>query len=96
MVKVGYIAVNKIEKCEFEEYYDDDKIVFDSNYSPHNVYGFEHLVYYKYVADVLEGKSPANTDGRIGRKLLKLILGIYKSSQTGKKIALPLSLENKR
>ncbi len=91
-VKIGGIAVNKMEKWEFEEYDDDDKIVFESNYTPPNVYGFGHLAYYTNVADVLEGKSHANTDGRSGRKSLELILGIYKSSQTGKKIALPLSL----
>ena len=91
-VKIGGIAVNKMEHWEFEEYDDDDKIVFESNYTPPNVYGFGHLAYYTNVADVLEGKCTANTDGRSGRKSLELILAIYKSSQTGKKIALPLSL----
>jgi UDP-N-acetyl-2-amino-2-deoxyglucuronate dehydrogenase len=91
-VKVGGIAVNKIEKWEFAEYDDDDKIVFESNYSPPNVYGLGHYGYYKNVADVLDGIKEPDTDGRAGRKSLELILAIYKSSQTGKKIALPLSL----
>ena len=91
-VKIGGIAVNKIEKWEFEEYDDDDKIVFESNYNPPNVYGYGHLGYYKNVADVLGGAAEPDTDGRSGRKSLELILGIYKSSQTGKKIALPLEI----
>jgi UDP-N-acetyl-2-amino-2-deoxyglucuronate dehydrogenase len=91
-VKIGGIAVNKIEKWEFEEYDDDDKIVMESNYNPPNVYGFGHLGYYENVARVLEGKKEADTDGRGGRKSLELILAIYKSSQTGKRIALPLTL----
>jgi UDP-N-acetyl-2-amino-2-deoxyglucuronate dehydrogenase len=91
-VKVGGVAVNKIEKWEFEDYDDDDKLLEQSNYTPPNVYGFGHLAYYHNVLDVLKGKKEPDTDGRSGRKSLELILGIYKSSQTGKKIALPLSL----
>ena len=91
-VKIGGIAVNKIEKWEFEDYDDDDKIIMESNYHPPNVYGFGHLGYYKNVADVLDGAAEPDTDGRSGRKSLELILGIYKSSQTGKKIALPLEI----
>ena len=91
-VKIGGIAVNKIDKWEFEDYDDDDKLIMESNYSPPNVYGFGHLAYYKNVAEALSGKQEANTDGRSGRKSLELILAIYKSSQTGKKIALPLTL----
>ena len=90
--KVGGIAVNKIEKWEFADYDDDDKLIIESNYHPPNVYGFGHLAYYKNVLEVMDGKQEANTDGRSGRKSLELILAIYKSSQTGKKIALPLTL----
>lgn len=91
-VKIGGIAVNSIEKWEFEDYDDDDKIVFESNYNPPNIYGFGHLGYYQNVVQVLEGVKEPNTDGRGGRKSLELNLAIYKSSQTGKRIALPLSL----
>ena len=91
-VKIGGIAVNSIEKWEFEDYDDDDKIVFESNYNPPNIYGFGHLGYYQNVVQVLEGVKEPDTDGRGGRKSLELNLAIYKSSQTGKRIALPLSL----
>jgi len=91
-VKVGGVAVNRIDKWEFEEYDDDDKVVEQSNYSPPNVYGFGHLAYFNNVLKVLQGSQEPNTDGRSGRKSLELILAIYKSSQTGKKIALPLNL----
>ena len=91
-VKIGGIAVNKIEKWDFDEYDDDDKIVMESNYNPPNVYGYGHLGYYKNMVRVLQGLQEPDTDGRAGRKSLELILAIYKSSQEGKKIALPLSL----
>lgn len=91
-VKLGGVAVNRIEKWEFEEYDDDDRLVTESNYSPPNVYGLGHLPYYKNVIAALNGSADANTDGRSGRKSLEIILAIYKSAQTGKKVALPLKL----
>ncbi|HQM03406.1 MAG TPA: Gfo/Idh/MocA family oxidoreductase, partial [Candidatus Cloacimonas sp.] len=44
-VKIGGVAVNKIEKWEFEDYDDDDRIAQDANYQPPNVYGFGHNPY---------------------------------------------------
>ncbi len=89
-VKLGGVAVNRFEKWEFAEYADDDKLVFESNYEPPNVYGFGHQAYYRNVIDVLRGKTEAQTDGRAGRKSLELILAIYKSAREGRRIALPL------
>ena len=91
-VKVGGVAVNRIEKWEFEEYDDDDRLVVESNYNPPNVYGLGHIPYYKNVIAALNGKADPDTDGRSGRKSLEIILAIYKSAQTGKKVALPLKL----
>lgn len=91
-VKIGGVAVNRIEKWEFAEYDDDDRLVTESNYNPPNVYGLGHLPYYKNVIATLDGQTEANTDGRSGRKSLEIILAIYKSAQTGKKVALPLKL----
>ncbi|MCF7796285.1 MAG: Gfo/Idh/MocA family oxidoreductase [Lentisphaeria bacterium] len=89
--KIGGVAVNKIEKWEFQDYDDDDRLVEEANYSPPNVYGFGHLGYYKNVVASLKGESEAFTDGRSGRKSLELILAIYKSAQTGKRVSLPLN-----
>jgi len=89
-VKLGGIAINKFEKWEFAEYDDDDKIVFDSNYEPPNVYGFGHTTYYKNVIDVLQAKSEPETDGRSGRKSVEIVLAIYKSAREGRRIPLPL------
>ncbi|MBU4485412.1 MAG: Gfo/Idh/MocA family oxidoreductase [Candidatus Delongbacteria bacterium] len=89
-VKIGGIAVNKIEKWEFEDYDDDDRIVTETNYQPPNVYGFGHIPYYINVVDTLKGKSSADIDGRDGRKSLEIIRAVYLSAKEGKKIALPL------
>jgi len=89
-VKVGGVAVNKIEKWEFEEYDDDDRIALDSNYIPPNVYGFGHNPYYRNVIDTILGKAVPSTDGRDGRKSVEIIQAIYRSAKTGKRISLPL------
>ncbi|WP_094548909.1 Gfo/Idh/MocA family protein [Petroclostridium xylanilyticum] len=79
-VKVGGTAVNKIEKWEFTEYDNDDQYVEQVNYTPPNVYGFGHSGYYHNIIDVLKNGLNAGTDGREGRRSLKLILDIYKQS----------------
>ena len=89
-VKIGGIAINKIEKWDFSEYDDDDKLVEQSNYEPKSVYGFGHLPYYMNVVDALLGKTEPETDGRCGRKSLEIIKAIYESARLGKKISLPL------
>lgn len=89
-VKVGGVAVNKIEKWEFEDYDDDDRIALDANYQPPNVYGFGHNPYYRNVVDVLLGKAQPSTDGRDGRKSVEIIQAIYRSAKTGKRVSLPL------
>lgn len=91
-VKVGGVAVNHIDKWEFEEYDDDDRLIEESNYNPPNIYGLGHLPYYQNVVAAIKGETEADTDGRSGRKSLELIIAIYKSAQTGKKVALPLKL----
>jgi UDP-N-acetyl-2-amino-2-deoxyglucuronate dehydrogenase len=82
--------VNKIEKWDFEDYDEDDKFIEQSNYQPPNIYGYGHIPYYQNVIDTLKGKTKANTDGRSGRKSLELILGIYRSAKTGKRVNFPL------
>ena len=89
-VKIGGIAINKIEKWEFAEYDDDDRLIEESNYEPKSVYGLGHLPYYQNVVSALLGKSEPHTDGRSGRKSLEIIQAIYKSAREGKRISLPL------
>jgi UDP-N-acetyl-2-amino-2-deoxyglucuronate dehydrogenase len=89
-VKVGGFAVNKIEKWEFEDYDDDDKVATDTAYQPPNVYGFGHNPYYRNVIDVLLGKAVPATNGRDGRKSVEIIQAIYRSAKTGKRVSLPL------
>jgi UDP-N-acetyl-2-amino-2-deoxyglucuronate dehydrogenase len=89
-VKLGGVAINKIEKWEFEVGDEDDELVASSCYEPPNVYGFGHTGYYANVLEVLKGNAEPNTDGHEGRKSLELIAGIYKSSREGRTIQFPV------
>lgn len=89
-VKIGGVAVNKVETWQFEEYDDDDREMEEASYATNSVYGPGHLGYYAGVAAVLHGKGEPETDGRDGRKSLELIMGMYRSAQEGRAIPLPL------
>ena len=89
-VKVGGVAVNRIEKWDFKEYDDDDRLVESADYQPPNVYGYGHFTYYRNVMDtLLKNPNTPHIDGRSGRKSLEIILAIYRSAQTGKRVAIP-------
>jgi len=89
-VRLGGIAINKIEKWVFEQEDPDDELVVSSSYEPPNIYGFGHIGYYANVLEVLEGNKQAVVDGLEGRKSLELISAIYKSSREGRTVKLPL------
>lgn len=91
-VKIGGIAVNKVEHWEFKDYDDDDKLIQQCDTNPTSVYGFGHLGYLKNVIDVLHGIGEPETDGREGRKSLEIILAMYESAKNGKRVPLPLKI----
>jgi len=65
-------------------------LVEQVNTEPTSVYGFGHEPYYRNVLKVVRGEAVPDTDGRMGRKSLELILGIYESAKTGREVPLPL------
>jgi UDP-N-acetyl-2-amino-2-deoxyglucuronate dehydrogenase len=87
-VKIGGTAVNRVDTWLFEDYDDDDKLIEAAATTPPSVYGFGHQGYYRNVLRVLRGEAVPDTDGREGRKSLEIILAIYESARTGRKIAL--------
>lgn len=90
-VKIGGVAVNKIERWEFEDYDDDDRIVTESNYQPPTVYGFGHNPYYHNVINAIFRNAIPSTDGRDGRKSVEIIQAIYQSALLKTSVNLPLT-----
>jgi UDP-N-acetyl-2-amino-2-deoxyglucuronate dehydrogenase len=90
-VRVGGVAVNEIQHWEFSDKRPEDEDIKKASYATTSVYGFGHPIYYHNVIEALQGKAPAETDGREGLKSLELLIAMYLSSRDGKRVALPLA-----
>lgn len=90
-VRVGGVAVNKIEHWEFETTHPDDDLVKSASYATDSVYGFGHVAYYENVIKVLKEGGVAETDGREGLRSLEVLIATYLSARDGKRVSLPLN-----
>ncbi len=89
-VRVGGVAVNKIEHWAFSQPHEMDAGLDDASYQTTSVYGFGHPLYYDNVIRTLRGECEPETDGREGLKTLELLIAMYLSARDGKRINLPL------
>jgi len=89
-VKVGGVAVNRIDHWQFADSHPDDNTVASANYEPTSVYGFGHPAYYENVIDTLRGRAEAETDGREGLRSLELLIAAYISARDHRVVSLPL------
>jgi UDP-N-acetyl-2-amino-2-deoxyglucuronate dehydrogenase len=89
-VRVGGVAVNKIETWAFAEPHPDDAAVQQASYETTSVYGFGHAAYYENVIASLRGEARPETDGREGLRSLELLIATYLSARDGRRVALPL------
>ena len=89
-VRVGGVAVNEIERWEFEEPMDYDAEVQAASYETSSVYGYGHPLYYENVIQTLRGEAEPDTDGREGLKSLEILIAAYLSARDGKTVSLPL------
>lgn len=87
-VRVGGVALNKIEHWQFADSHPMDEEVEQANTNPSSVYGFGHLPYYRHVVDVLAGEAEPLLSGREGRKSLEIIKAAYESARTGDVVTL--------
>ena len=91
-VKVGGMAVNRIETWKFEDKRDYDADIFNANYVVNSVYGHGHVLYYKNVIQSMKENTPPEVDGEEGLKSLELIIAAYQSAREGVSVSLPLKL----
>ena len=90
-VRIGGVAVNKIEHWAFDTPHAMDRETDEASYQTSSVYGFGHPLYYDNVINTLRGQAQPETDGREGLKSLELLIAMYLSARDGKRISLPLS-----
>ncbi|MDX2192354.1 MAG: Gfo/Idh/MocA family oxidoreductase [Gemmatimonadales bacterium] len=89
-VRVGGVAVNRIEHWAFADPSPDDRVVADASYETTSVYGFGHRGYYANVVSALRGTAAPETDGREGLRSLEVLIATYLSARDGRRVALPL------
>jgi UDP-N-acetyl-2-amino-2-deoxyglucuronate dehydrogenase len=89
-VRIGGVAVNKIEHWEFAQPHAMDAGLADASYQTTSVYGYGHPLYYDNVIRTLRGECEPETDGREGLKSLELLIAMYRSARDGKRVPLPL------
>lgn len=90
-VKAGGKSVNLIEEWQFSDNMDNlEEVKQKYNENPPNVYGFGHNPLYADVIDAIKNDRQPYVTAVDGRNALELVLAIYKSSNEGKSIKLPL------
>jgi UDP-N-acetyl-2-amino-2-deoxyglucuronate dehydrogenase len=89
-VRIGGVAVNRIDHWEFADTRPEDAAVKDASYAPTSVYGFGHPLYYDNVIGTLRGEKHAEVDGYEGLRSLEVIIAAYRSARDGVRVGLPL------
>jgi UDP-N-acetyl-2-amino-2-deoxyglucuronate dehydrogenase len=88
-VVIGGLAVNTIETWRFE-----GEDIFEDRNDPPTVYGFGHVKLYDDFYDaVINNRKPYIT-AEDAKKSVEIILGIYKSMLTGKKVDFPFEFSS--
>jgi UDP-N-acetyl-2-amino-2-deoxyglucuronate dehydrogenase len=80
-VRVGGVAVNRIDHWEFEDSRPEDEAARNANYQTASVYGFGHPLYYANVIDTLRGEAQAQVDGYEGLRSLEVVIAAYRSAR---------------
>ena len=89
-VRVGGVAVNRIEHWEFDAPHEDDAKVASASYGVESVYGPGHPLYYDNVINTLRGEANAAVDGYEGLRSLEVLIAAYRSARDGVRVGLPL------
>ena len=80
-VRIGGVAMNKIEQWHFADEDPMDAEVESASYDPKSVYGGGHYVLYRELPEFLKGKRTLLVPAREGRKTVELIFKSYKNIQ---------------
>ena len=89
-VRVGGVAVNRIEHWQFDEPRPEDAQALQAGYATASVYGPGHALYYDNVIGTLRGEGAAHVDGYEGLRSLEVVIAAYRSARDGTRVGLPL------
>jgi predicted dehydrogenase len=89
-VEIGGFAVNEMRHWRFEDTAEGDAEISASSVNPPDVYGFGHHAYYDDVVRALRDGTPGLVEGRSARRGLELLVALYESMATERRVHLPL------
>lgn len=89
-VLIGGVSTGEIKTWQFSEVREEDKKLPIGNDSA-GCRKPGHQVVLQNMLETIETGGSLAVDGREGRKALEIVLGIYKASETGRPVTLPLS-----
>ena len=87
-VKLGGVAMNKIEHWDFLEKTEKDDNIMNSNYETTSVYGFGHVRYYENVVNCFRGTEKPLINANEGLSSLRLLDAIHQSSSSNQRVFL--------
>lgn len=91
-VKAGGQSVNIIEEWRFSDALDDpDEVKAMYHENPPNVYGFGHTSLYANMIDSIKYDHEPYVTAEDGKRVLEVVLAIYKSAAEGRPVKLPLT-----
>ena len=94
-VRIGGIAMNKIETWEFKDDDNDDDLVESTNYEVDSVYGSGHIYFYEEIISFLNNLNNS-TDNLFNANEafygLEAIMAAYKSSIEESTVSLPMQI----
>jgi UDP-N-acetyl-2-amino-2-deoxyglucuronate dehydrogenase len=91
-VRVGGVAMNRIDAWQFSDSDPDDAKVKEASYETGSVYGFGHQAYYMELAKALRGEPNQAVSGREGLVSLQTLVGAYRSAIRNAPVSFPLDM----
>jgi UDP-N-acetyl-2-amino-2-deoxyglucuronate dehydrogenase len=89
-VRIGGVALNRVEHWQFDEARPEDALATEASYDTGSVYGHGHPLYYANVIETLRGIAHAEVDGYEGLRSLEVLIAAYRSARDGVRVGLPL------
>jgi UDP-N-acetyl-2-amino-2-deoxyglucuronate dehydrogenase len=92
LVRLGGVALNRVDAWEFSDQSTDDEAARTSSYETGSVYGFGHQAFFREVAKALRGEPNVATTGRDGLVSLATLVGAYRSAKEHRPVGFPLDM----
>lgn len=89
-VRIGGVAVNRVEHWKFATPWPDDASIADASYDTISVYGTGHAGFYAQALAALRGEPSTVVEGEQGLRSLEVVVAAYQSAREGRPISLPL------